>query len=445
VARFFQAEGPVSRLSKRDREYIVDEFPPRCAWAPRIDMWAAAMARSISMSSRFPLAILLLGVSLTAAAPALSQSSQPAAKPGAGGAPAPRAAPVTLAKAERRPMPVRFDTIGAVQPMASVTVRSRVESQILAVPFEDGSRVKKGDLLFQLDSRQVEALIRQAEANIARSRAQLEQAQRDVRRNEQLAANEYASRQKLDDSRTAVQSITAQIQSDEAAIENLKVQLGFYTIRAPLDGRIGVAALKAGNIAKTGDGSLALATINQISPIYVSFAMPQRLMPELREAMTDGQASVIATPQGSKVGAEGRIAVFDNTVDGTTGTITMRAMFENANEALWPGALCNVRVILKVDRDAVVVPREAVQTSQTGVFVFVVVDNVAKVRPVKVARLVDSFAVIENGLEGGETVVVDGQLLLTDGSRVEPRTKNPSSAGATDGGAPTPSNAGKGA
>jgi RND family efflux transporter MFP subunit len=400
------------------------------------------------MSSRYPLAVLSLGLALAGSAPASPQSAPPAPKAGAGGAAPLRAAPVTVGKAERRPMPVRFDTIGNVQPMASVTVRSRVESQILAVPFEDGSRVKKGDLLFQLDSRQVEALIRQAEANIARSRAQLEQAQRDVRRNEQLAANEYASRQKLDDSRTAVQSITAQIQADEAAIENLKVQLSFYTIRAPLDGRIGVAALKAGNIAKTGDGSLALATINQISPVYVSFAMPQRLMPELREAMTDGKASVIATPQGSKVGAEGRIAVFDNTVDGTTGTITMRAVFENGNELLWPGALCNVRVILKVDPQAVVAPREAVQTSQTGVFVFVVTDNVAKVRPVKVARLVDGYAVIESGLEGGETVVVDGQLLLTDGSRVEPRTRGAPGAGATSGAAPSdapPSNAGKGA
>ncbi|GGH18702.1 RND transporter [Alsobacter metallidurans] len=407
------------------------------------------------MTSRSTLrALALLAAASVACHPAFAQSAPPApagksdAKTlGAAGA-APRSVPVVLGKAERRSMPLRFDTIGTVQPMASVTVRSRVESQIAAAPFDDGGKVRKGDLLFQLDSRQIESQIKQSEATLTRSRAQLEQAQRDVRRNEALAANEYASRQKLDDSRTAVQTISAQIQADEAAIETLKVQLSYYTLRAPIDGRIGMAGLKAGNIAKTGDNSVALATINQISPIYVSFSMPQRLLPELRDAMVNGAGAVLATPQGARKGVEGKIAVFDNAVDASTGTITMRAVFENADETLWPGALCNVRVTLRTDADAVAVPREAVQTSQNGTFVFVVVDNVAKVRPVKVARLVDTYAVIETGLNGDETIVTDGQLLLTDGVRVEPRERKPVAAPSapTAGAAETkPADAGKGA
>ncbi|PSC05427.1 efflux RND transporter periplasmic adaptor subunit [Alsobacter soli] len=394
------------------------------------------------MRSRAAISALAMTASLLAfGSVAVAQSPAPSPK-GQSGA-APRAAPVLLGKAERRPIPVRFDTIGSVQPMATVTLRSRVESQIMAAPFQDGAKVRKGDLLFQLDARQIEAQLKQAEANLARSKAQLEQAQRDVRRAEQLAANEYASRQKLDDSRTAVLTIGAQIQADEAAIENLKVQLSYYTLRAPIDGRVGVAGLRPGNIAKTGDGSVALATINQLSPIYISFAMPQRLLPDLRQAMTAGGGTVTATPQGLKSGVDGKIAVFDNTVDGATGTITIRAIFENADELLWPGQLCNVRVTLRVEDNAVAVPREAVQTSQTGSFVFTVADGVARVRPVKVSRLVDGWAVIESGLDGSEIVVTDGQLLLTDGVKVEPRDgKAPASGGSAGA---MPSDAGKGA
>lgn len=344
---------------------------------------------------------------------------------GSPGAPAPavRIMPVSVGKAERGPMPVRFDTIGTVQAIASVTVRSRVESQILEVGFDDGAMIKAGDLLFRLDSRAIEAQIRQAEATLSRSRAQLEQAQRDVKRQEQLAANEFASKQRLDDARTSVETLAAQIRGDEAALDNLKVQLSYYTIRAPVGGRAGVAGLKAGNIVKTGDATGPLATIVQITPIYVAFAVPQRLLPEIRAAMAQGTARVTATPQGSAESAEGRIAVIDNTVDAQSGTITLRAIFDNSGDLLWPGALCNVRVVLRVEPRAVSVPSEAVQPGQSGTFVFVVSDGVARVRPVTVARAIDGRSVISSGLEGGETVVTDGQLLLNEGSKVEPRQR----------------------
>ena len=235
----------------------------------------------------------------TAAAPAAGAPAQaqgggrgPA---GAAAAAANRTVPVALGKAVRQPMPVRFDTIGTVQPVASVVLRSRVESQVLSVNFEDGATVKQGDILYQLDSRGIEAQIKQAEANLGRSKAQLEQAQRDVKRGEQLIASDVGSKVTVDNARTAVQTTSAQIRADEAVLENLNVQLSYYTIRAPITGKIGVAGIKPGNIAKTGDNSVALATINQINPIYVSFNVPQRLLPELREALAKGTAKVQAS------------------------------------------------------------------------------------------------------------------------------------------------------
>jgi RND family efflux transporter MFP subunit len=331
--------------------------------------------------------------------------------------------PVTVvtAKAERRAMPVRLDAIGTVQPMSTVTVRSRVDTQIIEVAFKDGGYVKKGDVLFRLDSRLAEALIKQSEASVARDRASLASAEADLRRAEELARRDFATDQRLDTARTAVATLRASVRGGEAAVEALKVQLSYYTIVAPVSGRIGVVGLKEGNIAKTGDNSAALVTINQIDPIYVSFAVSQRHLPDIKAAMQSGSAVVQATPQGAGKGVEGTVAVIDNTVDATTGTIQIRAQFENAEETLWPGALCQVRVTLRTDPDAVTVPREAIQTGQNGSYVFVIENNVARARPVVVDRTVDDKVVIASGLQGSETVVIDGQLLLTEGARTVER------------------------
>ncbi|WP_293854956.1 efflux RND transporter periplasmic adaptor subunit [uncultured Alsobacter sp.] len=357
----------------------------------------------------------------TAAAPAAPAAGQAGRGPGSAAAAANRTVPVALAKAVKQPMPVRFDTIGTVQPVASVVLRSRVESQVLAVNFEDGATVKQGDILFQLDSRGIEAQIKQAEANLARSKAQLEQAQRDVKRGEQLIASDVGSRVTVDNARTSVLTTSAQIRADEAVLENLNVQLSYYTVRAPITGKVGVAGIKPGNIAKTGDNSAPLATINQINPIYVTFNVPQRLLPELRDALAKGTAKVQATPQGLTDAVDGRVAVIDNTVDAASGTIALRGIFDNGAEVLWPGAICDVRLVIRIEPDAVTVPREAVQTSQNGQIVFAVENGVAKVRPVTVDRTLRGFSVIKTGLKGDETVVTDGQLLLVDGARVEAR------------------------
>jgi len=332
-----------------------------------------------------------------------------------------RIVPVLLGEAKLGSLPMRIDTIGTVQPVASVTLRPRVEGQIIDVAFADGAVVHAGDVLVRLDQRSIEAQIRQAEATVARTSAQLEQAQRDVVRNEALAANEFASKVNLENSKTQVATFSAQLAADKAALDSLKVQLSYYTISAPISGRVGVAGIRVGNIAKTGDGSVPFAIINQISPIYVAFSVPQRFLPDIKTALTDPLAKVEATFQGSNAVSIGKIAVVDNAIDTSSGTVTVRAIFDNANETLWPGSLCNVRVTLKVPDNVVSAPREAVQSGPKGSLVFVVTDGRAKVTPVKVGRTVDGQTEILEGLSGKEKLVTDGQIQLVDGVKVEPK------------------------
>ncbi len=347
-------------------------------------------------------------------APTNAQTAAPAAQPE-------RIVPVLLGEAKRGPLPMRIDTIGTVQPVSSVTLRPRVEGQITDVTFADGAVVKAGDVLVRLDQRSIEAQIRQAEATVARTTAQMEQAQRDVVRNEALAANEFASKVNLENSKTQVATFSAQLAADRAALDSLKVQLSYYTIIAPISGRVGVAGIRVGNIAKTGDGSVPFAIINQISPIYVAFSVPQQFLPDIKAALDAPSAKVEATFQGSNTISVGKIAVVDNAIDTSSGTVTVRALFENANETLWPGSLCNVRVTLKVPDNVVSTPREAVQSGPKGSLVFVVTDGRAKVTPVKVGRTVDGQTEIIEGLSGGEKLVTDGQIQLVDGVKVEPK------------------------
>ena len=359
--------------------------------------------------------LMLSGVS--GASVALAQSAPASA----------RTVSVLAASAKKVALPIRVNTIGTVQPVSTVTLRSRVESQILEIGFSDGAIVKPGDVLVRLDSRGIDAQIRQAEATVERTNAQIDQARRDVQRNEALAANEFASKVNLENARTQVATLSAQLAADQAALDNLRVQQSYYTIKAPIGGRVGVAGIKVGNIAKTGDGSPAFAQINQISPIYVAFNLPQRYLPQVRAAVGDSAAFVEVSLQGVGAMAKGRIAVVDNTVDTASGTVMIRALFDNPSEVLWPGALCTVSVTLGFVPDTIVVPKEAVQMSQKGAFVFVVENGAAKVRTVKVGRTVDGVTEIVEGLAGTETVVVEGQVQLVDGVAVDVK---PSQAGA---------------
>jgi multidrug efflux system membrane fusion protein len=330
-----------------------------------------------------------------------------------------RVVPVEVATAVRRPAPVFIEALGTVAPIETVAVRSRVDSEIIAVHFRDGATVKKGDLLFSLDSRAIEAQVAQAEGNVARDQAQLEGALRDVRRYTGLVAKNATPVINLENAQTAGDTFRAAIKADRGALENLKVQLTYCTIRAPIAGRISAAAVKAGNFVRATDAA-PLATINQIAPIYVSFAVPQRNLPDVRTALAAETASVEAIVAGDERRPTGLLTMIENAVDSATGMVTMRATFDNADQVLWPGALATMRLTLRQE-EGVVVPTAAVLTGQVGKYVYVVKDNVASVQHVTVARMNENESVISEGLAGGESVVTNGHLLLNNGTKVAPR------------------------
>jgi RND family efflux transporter MFP subunit len=333
----------------------------------------------------------------------------------------PRMVSVELAKAERKSIPVDVDAIGAVTPISSVALKSRVETTIVSVHFEDGAKVAENDLLFTLDSRQIEAQIEQAEGTLAKDQAQLEGAQRDLRRFTDLVGKGATTQVNVDNAKTQSDTLSATIKADQAALDNLKVQKSYTLIRAPFAGRIGAANVKVGNFVRPAD-TAPLAVINQMAPVYVTFAVPQRVLVDLREAMQKGDSGVTATIPGHQRSENGKVAMVENTVDATTGMVTVRGIMNNENESLWPGTLVATKLVIR-NEDAIVVPTVAVQRSQNGNYVFVVKDGAAKQQPVKVDRTSQGFSVISEGLTGDESVVVDGQLLLSDGTRVEPRAK----------------------
>ena len=332
-----------------------------------------------------------------------------------------RVVSVEVAKAERKPVPVDVDAIGTVTPISSVALKSRVETTIMSVHFEDGAKVNQGDLLFTLDARQIDAQIEQAEGMLARDQAQLEGAQRDVRRYSDLIGKGATTQVNLDNAKTQADILIGTIRAGQSALDNLKVQKSYTTIRAPFSGRISAANVKVGNFVRPADLA-PLAIINQMAPVYVSFAIPQRVLVDLREAMAAGESRVVATIPGHQRSEEGKVAMVENSVDSTTGMVTVRGMMNNERETLWPGILVATKLIIRTE-NSVVVPTVAVQRSQNGNYVFVVRDGVAKVQPVKVDRTFQGTSVIAEGLSGDENVVVDGQLLLSDGSRVEPRAR----------------------
>jgi RND family efflux transporter MFP subunit len=333
----------------------------------------------------------------------------------------PRVVSVELAKAERKPVPVDVDSIGTVTPISSAALKSRVETTIVAVHFEDGAKVNEGDLLFTLDSRQIDAQIDQAEGTLAKDRAQLAGAERDLKRFNDLIGKGATTQVNVDNAKTQADILVGTIKADQAALDNLKVQKSYTMIRAPFSGRISAANVKIGNFVRPAD-TAPLAVINQMAPVYVTFAIPQRVLVDLREAMATGSSKVIATIPGHQKSEDGRIAMVENTVDSTTGMVTVRGIMDNVSETLWPGILVATKLTIRTE-NAVVLPTVAVQRSQSGNFVFVVKDGVAKIQPVKVDRTLQGQSVITQGLSGGEDVVVDGQLLLSDGTRVEPRAR----------------------
>jgi multidrug efflux system membrane fusion protein len=334
-------------------------------------------------------------------------------------APAP---PVIVAPVVAQPMPARVDTIGTVQVIANVAVKSRIDGYIDSVLIQDGQFVKAGEVMFRLDSRAAQAQMQQVQAQLARDQANFENAKRDVKRYEPLVQKDFVSRQQYDTAMTTAAADEAAVAADQAMLQNSKALLSYYTIVAPIDGRVGNINIKAGNSIKAND--LPLATINQIMPIYVAFNLPEVELPALRQAMAKGPVEVAVRPQGDEAEPiTGAVAFFDNAVDTTSGTISVRAKFANDDQRLWPGQFVNVAMTTRVDPNAIVIPPAAVQVGQDGNFVFVVrPDDTAELRPVTVARTVDGKSVVSKGLSAGERVVVDGQMRLTNGVRVDIRS-----------------------
>jgi multidrug efflux system membrane fusion protein len=330
-----------------------------------------------------------------------------------------RPVPVETATVERKTLPVQIRALGTVTPIAAVAIKTQVDTTITSVRFLDGARVEKGDELFTLDCRQIEADMKRVEAVINGAQATFEQAQRDVERYTDLVARNATPIVTLNNAQTQVNISKATAESNRAQLENLKVQLGFCTIRAPISGRISMANVKVGNFVRQADTS-PMATIVQTAPVYVSFTVTQKNLPDIRKAIGAETATVEAVIPGEDKRANGQVTMIENTVDMATGMATIRATMPNKDELLWPGTLVTADMTLRTE-EGVVVPSTAVQVSQSGNFVFIVKDGMAKVQNVQVERQVGRETVIASGLSGGETVVTDGQLLLSDGTRVNPR------------------------
>ncbi|TAK88096.1 MAG: efflux RND transporter periplasmic adaptor subunit [Betaproteobacteria bacterium] len=332
---------------------------------------------------------------------------------GKGAAKGPPAVPVSVAVVARQTVPVRLNAIGNVEAYSTVAVKARVDGQIVEVNLRDGAPVRKGDVLFRIDPRPYEAALRQAEANALRDAAAREQAQSQARRYQELLDKNFISKEAFAQIRTNAATAEATAKASQAALENARLNLEYCTIRSPLDGFIGKVLLQAGNLVKANDVN-PLVVINQVRPIYVNFAVPEQNLGEVRKRMSAGQLEVEVLPtDAAQQSPKGRLIFIDNAVDPSTGTIRMRAQFENRDAALWPGQFVNLSLRLYEQRDALVVPAQAVQTGPEGQYVYVVdKDMTADTRRITLQRTEGETAIVASGLAEDERVVTRGQLRL---------------------------------
>ena len=335
--------------------------------------------------------------------------------------PATPSVPVAAAYAERRDFPIFLTGLGAVQAYNIVTVKARVDGHLEKVAFVEGQTVSEGELLAQIDPRPFQALLAQARATKMRDEAQLANAKLDLERTKTLLVREFATRQTADTQRALVAQLEATVQGDQAAIENAEVQLGYTTIVSPITGRTGMRLIDKGNIVRATDTNNALVVVTQVQPISVVFTLPQDVLGDVVREMSRGPLKVFAhNRDGATQLGEGVLALVDNQVDAATGTIRLKATFENADNALWPGQFVNARLLLRTRRDVVTVPAQAVQKGPNGAFAYVIKpDQSVEQRMVKVGYTRDGTSLIEEGLVSRDQVVVEGQYKLRAGARVQ--------------------------
>ncbi len=370
-----------------------------------------------SRSLSRPLSLALLGALLAGAA-GCSRGSATARTGGA--APA---VPVQVAVAMQQDVPRRVESIGTVQAVRSVSVKSQVDGVIAEVHFQEGQEVKAGDLLVTLDRRPFENALQQARAALATAKAMASQATVDAERYSHLDQQSAISKEAYAQYVTKAETTKADVQAREAEVADAELRLGYTEIKAPISGRTGQRLLHEGALVKANDNSFALVSINQLAPIAVAYSVPERTLDEIRQAAREGHVSVTATDRNTGIKREnGKLEFIDNAVDPTTGMITLKATFANTDQALWPGRFVYVVTQTGVDPGAIVVPSTAVQNSQNGSTVFVLkADATVELRNVKVARVDRDNTLLTAGVKAGETVVTDGQLRLLPGMKAEPR------------------------
>ena len=329
------------------------------------------------------------------------------------------AVPVTVESVIQKAVPVQIHAIGNVEAYSSVSIKSRVSGELTRVYFREGQDMNKGDMLFTIDSAPFKTALESAQANLAKDTALAKKAEEDVRRYTELYRDELVSRSQYEQIFSTAEALKATIEGDKAAVENARLQLNYCSISAPISGRTGSLLVNEGSLIKANDDK-PMVVIHKIQPVYVSFSVPENNLQEIKKYMASGKLNVEASvSKEDKRPEKGVLTFVDNTVDTATGTIRLKAAFDNKRRALWPGQFVNVQITLATIHDAVVVPSQAVQTGQQGQFVFVIKADTAELRPVNAGITHKDMTVIEKGLAPGEQVVTDGQMLLMPGAKVE--------------------------
>lgn len=378
---------------------------------------------------RFPKTLLIVLALAPALAGACSsggateKTPPPASAAGGRGGGGSSAIPVTAAPVVEKPMPLDIEAIGQGEAYSNVAVHAQITGELTSVNFKEGDDVKKGQVLFTLDRRPLEAALQQAVATLAHDEAQAVNAAQQMQRYQDLVSKGIATHEQSDAQVAASVSMNATVAADKAAVDSARVQLEYSTIAAPLDGRTGALQVHAGNLVRAND-TTPLVVINQMSPIYVTFTVPEAQFSDLKRYLAAGPVNVRVSPPSEQTETPGgRITFIDNQVDPTTGTIKVKASFENADRRLWPGQFFNVTMTLKTDPHAIVVQTPAVQNGPQGTYVFVVkADKTVEMRAVTVDRQAGAETIIKTGVHAGETVVTDGQLRLVPGSPVTIKT-----------------------
>ncbi len=328
--------------------------------------------------------------------------------------------PVSAAEAVQKTVPVQVRAVGNAEPYSTVSVKSQVGGILTRVHFREGQDVRKGDPLFSIDSRPYEAALRQAEANLAKDTAQLENARVEVRRYEELVRKGYVAQEQYDQIRTNAATLEAVVNAGKALVENARLQLQYCSIHSPLTGRTGNLMANQGNLIKA-NADTPMVTINQIQPVYVTFSVPEQYLGEIKKYMASGRLKVeVVIGKDEKYPEQGALTFVDNTVDTATGTIKLKATFANSDRRLWPGQFVDVTMTLTARPDATVVPSQAIQTGQKGSYVFVIKpDLTVESRPVVTGLTFEEETVIEKGIQPGERIVTDGQMRIFPGATVE--------------------------